>query len=229
MTGLLISVRNRQEAETVLTACPELDILDIKEPNAGALGAAPPQVWRDIAAINLNNTSLSIALGELNEMPVNALAELPPKTRYAKVGLAHQNGLNWAKAWRAMRALVLDSAELVGVIYADYEAAAAPTPIEVIERLSSEGCRTFLVDTYQKKGDNLFDHLTREEFNQFKARNPEAVFVLAGSLTESSIPRAKQLKAEFVGVRGAICENSRDGQVSAEKSKQLMNLVKTSS
>ena len=32
MTGLLISVRSKDEAESVLTACPDLDILDIKEP-----------------------------------------------------------------------------------------------------------------------------------------------------------------------------------------------------
>mgnify|MGYP001169132165 CR=1 FL=1 len=227
MTGLLISVRNRQEAETIITACPDLDILDIKEPNAGALGAAAPQVWQDIADINLNNTSLSIALGELSEVVVSALADLPPNTQYVKVGLAHQRGLNWIQAWRAMQILILDSAELVGVIYADYQAAAAPAPTDIIKLLSKEGCRTFLIDTYQKKQADLFDHLTRQEFDQLKMMAPEATFVIAGSLTESSISKAKQLNAEFVGVRGAICEDSRNGQVSAEKSKHMLKLVKT--
>ena len=98
MTGLLISVRSRQEAETVITACPDLDILDIKEPNTGALGAASRQVWLDIAEIPLDNTALSVALGDLNDVHLNALADLPKNTQYAKVGLADQRGLNWIQA-----------------------------------------------------------------------------------------------------------------------------------
>ena len=90
MTGLLISVRNKDEAETVLSACPGLDILDIKEPSAGALGAATPQTWQEIASLTLHDTSLSIALGDLNDVPVNELDNLPLNARYAKVGLANQ-------------------------------------------------------------------------------------------------------------------------------------------
>ena len=228
MTGLLISVRSRQEAETVITACPDLDILDIKEPNTGALGAASRQVWLDIAEIPLDNTALSVALGDLDDVHLNALADLPKNTQYAKVGLADQRGLNWIQAWRAIRVLVTDTTELVGVIYADYEAAAAPTPNEIVKSLLNEGCHTFLIDTYRKDGTNLFDHLSPEKFSRLKSLAPKATIVLAGSLTESSIHNAKQLNAEFVGVRGAVCEDSREGRVSAEKSRQMLKLVKAS-
>ncbi len=228
MTGLLISVRSRLEAETVITACPDLDILDIKEPNTGPLGAASRQIWLDIAEITLDNTALSVALGDLNEVRLNVLADLPEKTLYAKVGLADQRGLNWIQAWRAIRMLITNTTELVGVIYADYEAAAAPTPNEIVKSLLDEGCQTFLIDTYRKDGTNLFDHLSREQFSHLKSLAPKATFVLAGSLTESSIHDAKQLNAEFIGVRGAVCEDSREGRVSAEKSRQMLKLVKAS-
>lgn len=228
MTGLLISVRSRLEAETVITACPDLDILDIKEPNTGPLGAASRQIWLDIAEITLDNTALSVALGDLNEVRLNVLADLPEKTQYAKVGLADQRGLNWIQAWRAIRMLITNTTELVGVIYADYEAAAAPTPNEIVKSLLDEGCQTFLIDTYRKDGTNLFDHLSREQFSHLKSLAPKATFVLAGSLTESSIHDAKQLNAEFIGVRGAVCEDSREGRVSAEKSRQMLKLVKAS-
>jgi len=228
MTGLLISVRSRQEAETVITACPDLDILDIKEPNIGPLGAATPQVWLDIAKITPDNTALSVALGDLNEVSANALADLPANTKYAKVGLADQRGLNWIQDWRAIHVLLSDTTELVGVIYADHDAAAAPLPNKIVKSLLPEGCQTFLIDTYRKDGSNLFDHLSRQQFIQLKSLAPEATFVIAGSLTESSIDRAKQLNAEFVGVRGAVCEDSREGRVSAEKSRQMLKLVKAS-
>ena len=228
MTGLLISVRSRLEAETVITACPDLDILDIKEPNTGPLGAASRQIWLDIAEITLDNTALSVALGDLNEVRLNVLADLPEKTQYAKVGLADQRGLNWIQAWRAIRMLITNTTELVGVIYADYEAAAAPTPNDIVKSLLDEGCQTFLIDTYRKDGTNLFDHLSREQFSHLKSLAPKATFVLAGSLTESSIHDAKQLNAEFIGVRGAVCEDSREGRVCAEKSRQMLKLVKAS-
>jgi len=228
MTGLLISVRNRDEAETVLSACPDLDILDIKEPSAGALGAATPQTWREIALLTLNNTSLSIALGDLNEVPVNELANLPVNARYAKVGLANQQGIQWIQAWRAIRVLVPDSTELVGVIYADHRAANAPNPVEIVQQLNTEGCTTFLIDTYEKNGTHLLDHLTFDQFETLKSMAPHAAFVIAGSLTEDTISQAKQFQAEFIGVRGAICEDRRDGWVNADRSRQILNLVKTS-
>ena len=228
MTGLLISVRSKNEAETVLSACPGLDILDIKEPSAGALGAATPQTWQEIGALRLHDTSLSIALGDLNDVPVNELNNLPVNARYAKVGLANQQGLLWIQAWRAIRVLVPASTELVGVIYADHAAANAPNPTEIVQQLSVEGCMTFLIDTYEKNGTHLFDHLNDEQFETLKSIAPQATFVIAGSLTEDTISRAKQLQAEYIGVRGAICENSRDGGVNADLSRQILHLVKTS-
>lgn len=228
MTGLLISVRDRDEAETVLSACPNLDILDIKEPAAGALGAATPQIWREIGALTLNDTSLSIALGDLNEVPLNQLANLPVNAGYAKVGLANQQGILWIEEWRAIRVLIPEPTELVGVIYADHRAGNAPSPVEIIQQLSPEGCKTFLIDTYEKNGAHLLDYLTYDQFQTLKSLAPDAAFVIAGSLNEDTIPQAQEFQAEFIGVRGAICEGRRDGGVSAARSRQIINLVKNS-
>ena len=94
MTGLLISVRSKDEAESVLTACPDLDILDIKEPEGGALGAASPATWAKVANLDLHNTCLSVALGDLEHVQVNDLSALPANTAFAKVGLADQHDQN---------------------------------------------------------------------------------------------------------------------------------------
>lgn len=227
MTGLLISVRNKVEADAVISACPELDILDVKEPQQGALGPATPEVWHEIAGIELGNTLLSIALGELEDAPVNVLHTLPPNTTYAKIGLAHQRGRHWIQAWRAIRALVSDSVELVGVIYADYLNAQSPEPEEIVKLLSQEGCRTFLVDTYLKNGSNLFDSMSTRQFNDLRLHAGEATFVVAGSLNQTSLDEALQLQAEYLGVRGAICKGDRLEQACPQKSRQILSLVKT--
>ena len=228
MTGLLISVRNKAEAKTVLAACPELDILDIKEPDSGALGAASPQIWREIGEASLNQTSLSIALGEINDVQINDLTLLPSVTRYVKVGLANQRSLDWVLPWRAIRVLVDDSIELVGVIYADHEAAHSPPPRVIIDALIAEGCRTFLLDTFEKDGKTLFDHLPTDFIQELMKSTPEATFVLAGSLTESTLNNAKILQADYVGVRGAVCSGNRTNSICPDKSKQLFELVKAS-
>ncbi len=44
MTKLLVSVRSVDEAEMVLEA--GVDLIDVKEPRSGSLGAALPEVWQ---------------------------------------------------------------------------------------------------------------------------------------------------------------------------------------
>ena len=228
MTGLLISVRSKDEAESVLTACPDLDILDIKEPEGGALGAASPATWAKVANLDLHNTCLSGALGDLEHVQVNDLSALPANTAFAKVGLADQHDQNWIQAWRAIRVLIADSIELVGVIYADHQAAQAPAPEDIIRLLSQEGCQTFLIDTYRKTNGGLFDHLPPLQLKRLFELAPAATFVLAGSLSESTILDAKMLEVDYVGVRGAACSGPREQQICPEKSKHLLTLVKAS-
>ena len=228
MTGLLISVRSKDEAESVLAACPNLDILDIKEPEAGALGAASPAVWAKVAKLDLQNTRLSIALGDLEHVPINDLNALPANTAFAKVGLADQYQQNWLQAWRAIRVLIADTTELVGVIYADHQAANAPRPEDIIQFLSQEGCQTFLIDTYRKNDGGLFNHLPPPHLKNLFELAPSATFVLAGSLSESTILSAKTLEVDYVGVRGAACRGTREQQICPAKSKQLLALLKAS-
>ena len=49
MTGLLVSVRDSSEAQAALKG--GVDLIDIKEPRAGALGAASVGTWRKIADV----------------------------------------------------------------------------------------------------------------------------------------------------------------------------------
>ena len=66
MTGLLVSVRDAQEAEAALRGGASL--IDVKEPLHGSLGAALPEVWREIRAAVPRDITCSAALGELPDI-----------------------------------------------------------------------------------------------------------------------------------------------------------------
>ena len=61
MTGLLVSVRDVTEAAGVLSA--GVDLVDVKEPAAGSLGAAAPGVWKQVVDQVAGSTLISLALG----------------------------------------------------------------------------------------------------------------------------------------------------------------------
>ena len=63
MTGLLVSVRSAAEARIALEA--GADLIDVKEPRRGALGAADPAVWKDVCRAVAGRVPVSVALGEL--------------------------------------------------------------------------------------------------------------------------------------------------------------------
>ena len=46
MTGLLVSVRDAKEAQQAVSG--GADVIDVKEPAHGALGAADPTVWSQV-------------------------------------------------------------------------------------------------------------------------------------------------------------------------------------
>ena len=65
MTRLLVSVRSADEARTALAA--GVDLIDVKEPARGSLGAASPGVVADVVGAVAGRVPVSAALGELFE------------------------------------------------------------------------------------------------------------------------------------------------------------------
>jgi len=85
MPRLLVSVRNALEAQIAVEEGVQL--IDVKEPRSGSLGAAPAESIRQVADICGQTVLLSVALGELLETPQVYLPEnvLPA---FVKCGLS---------------------------------------------------------------------------------------------------------------------------------------------
>lgn len=214
MTRLLVSVRDEEEAHLALAA--GVDLIDVKEPSSGSLGAASPHLWRAVTRMCDGACPVSAALGELLSDHVNELAACTQGLSFAKVGLAGCGDVDdWVERWRKCLARLPEGVAAVAVAYADATIARAPSPEAVLENATSLGCRAFLFDTFRKDGSTLLDHITQERLNRLVTRGQSLgmTVVLGGSLTAAHVPLIFETQADYLAVRGAVCRQSRESRL----------------
>ena len=126
MTGLLVSVRDLNEARIALAA--GVDLIDVKEPSRGSLGAASAEDWRSVVEFVAGRRPVSLALGELAEGIDPERLPSAAGASFAKVGLADMRGdTGWPQCWRAVVENLPAGTRSVAVAYADWQSAGAPT------------------------------------------------------------------------------------------------------
>jgi uncharacterized protein (UPF0264 family) len=234
--GLLVSVRSVAEALSALAG--GADVIDVKEPNRGSLGAADDETISAIVRAVNGRAPVSAALGELVDLielpngdPARTLVD---GVSLFKIGLARSATLDdWQTRWQHAVRLVSTSnsnPQAVAVVYADWRAAQSPSPRDVLR--AAVQCRSpaLLVDTWNKLGGTLFDHWPAGELQTFLAqvRSHDMSVVLAGSLTSQNATAAAQLAPDLVAVRTAACEGGRTGTVSEIRVRELKNAIATS-
>src|SRR5262245_30082306 len=130
MTGLLVSVRNAEEAEIALEG--GADVIDVKEPKRGALGAADSEVWREILQVVAGRAIVSAEMGELMEEGIRDRARQTVGFRFAKIGLAGCEGeRGWKEKWACDIEGLPAGVCAVPVTYADRKPARSPAISEV--------------------------------------------------------------------------------------------------
>ncbi|WP_428029306.1 (5-formylfuran-3-yl)methyl phosphate synthase [Ancylobacter sp.] len=215
-TGLLASVTDLHEME--LARAGGADIVDLKQPAFGALGAWSTQALT--AAVMLWNAwgdqlgaagrpALSATAGDQPMVPalLRAAAERVAGTGVpiVKVGLSasqHTNECVEALAPLAGRT------RMIGVLFAD-----EGPDFGVLAALSRAGFAGVMIDTADKKAGSLTEHLDALTLGQFvaEARRHGLLTGLAGSLRLEDIPSLVGVGADYLGFRGALCEGGRTG------------------
>jgi hypothetical protein len=227
MTRLLVSVRNRTEA--LLALRTGVDLIDVKEPARGPLGAADWEVVDDVIEAVSGAVPVSMALGELTEYFKGDMPRVPEGVGYAKLGLAGcARWDDWPVWWmRAFRRLP-HGTQTAAVAYADWAHAAAPEPARVIEEAGRAGCRAVLVDTWGKSKGSLVELWRRAEIAAFvgQARRVGLMVLLAGSLSAECLPSVVTLAPDFVAVRGAACRGGRSGPLDPGRLGELVRIVR---
>lgn len=206
---LLVSVRSLGEAR--MAASAGVDVIDFKEPRFGPLAPVDARVW-DAAARHLPDAVLSAALGE-SDTALDVASRVPATFRFAKVGPSGlRGGSEIDRLWRALP--LRASVELVPVAYADHDAAACVDVEQVLDSVIASGRRRLLIDTFDKNGQSLTDHLPSERLVKLlrRARTAGVWIALAGSIRLDQFERLTQqgIIADCWGVRGDVCLTDAD-------------------
>src|SRR4051794_22607530 len=119
MAELLVSVRDAGEVAAALAGGAAL--IDVKEPNHGALGRADDDVREGVIDAVAGRVPVSVALGELlgHGEPIGT-----SRVAYVKYGLAYAEGEDWRAILDAARSRVeAGRCRLVVTAYADCDLA----------------------------------------------------------------------------------------------------------
>lgn len=207
MTKMLASVRNRQEAEVALQI--GADIIDLKEPSRGALGAVETGEIVEIVGFVNGRRLTSAASGDLPMEPevVRAKAEELAATGvdFVKIGFLPSKCL--ADCATAVSGIAARQ-KLVAVLFADHV-----YPGNVLDIFAQAGFHGVMIDTADKTKGRLLQHLSMDRLGTFvadcHARGLTAG--LAGSLEAPDVPRLLAYNPDFIGFRGALCSNLERG------------------
>jgi (5-formylfuran-3-yl)methyl phosphate synthase len=220
---LLVSVVSAEEARRALAG--GADIIDVKDPSEGALGAPAPCVLSEVVRAVGTAAPVSVALGDLPSLPhtaaLAARGAALSGAGYVKVGLRGVHELDTAVAMMSAVADAVGShTAVIAAAYADARAldppAFAPAWLPVL--VERTGIAGGLVDTFVKDGRGLYGWLPESELADLIARTRDAgaSFAVAGQLRRGELRR---VAADVVGVRSAVC---RGGDRTAELDRELV-------
>jgi (5-formylfuran-3-yl)methyl phosphate synthase len=213
---MLASVRDLEEARIVLDA--GVDLIDLKQPADGALGALPVDVIRDVVAFVAGRTLTSATAGNIEPdvAAVQAAMDRIAATGvdYVKAGLFppqwEQGGRDYAAVYACLAGLrPPGGARRIAVMFADL----APPP-ELVDAVADAGFDGVMVDTALKTGHSLPDVAGTEWLAAFveRARARKLLCGLAGSLRVAHIESLARLNPDYLGFRGALCSGQARAQ-----------------
>jgi uncharacterized protein (UPF0264 family) len=227
---ILVSVADASEARIALAG--GVDIIDVKDPSRGSLGAADSSVLREIVDVVGDARPLSAALGDAtDERVVEDAARAAATFGLAYVNLGFAGTADAGAVERFIEAAVRGvrsvsaSAGVVAVAYADASRAGSTPPERVIEAAERARAVGVLLDTARKDDGSLFDVMDQVRVGRWVRLAHEAALTaaLAGSLGAADLAGALSLGADIAGVRGAACEGGRTGRIARERVAALVS------
>ncbi|MFF5585601.1 (5-formylfuran-3-yl)methyl phosphate synthase [Streptomyces hygroscopicus] len=213
---LLISPDSVEEALDCAQAAEHLDIVDVKKPDEGSLGANFPWVIRAIRDAVPADKPVSATVGDVPYKPGTvaqaALGAAVSGATYIKVGL--YGCTTPEQAVDVMRGVVRavkdyrPDAFVVASGYADAHRIGCVNPLALPDIARRSGSDAAMLDTAVKDGTRLFDHVPPDVCAQFVrlAHEADLLAALAGSVTVADLGALTRIGTDIVGVRGAVCE-----------------------
>ena len=227
MTGMLASVNSVDEALLVLSA--EVNIIDLKQPALGALGALDLDDIKQIVAVIAGRRPVSATIGDLPMQPeivfnaVHTMAETG--VDYIKIGFFP--GDDWLGTLKKLSTLVPQKQALIAVLFADTQ-----PDLTILATLKASGFAGVMLDTMDKQQGSLTQVLAAEQIATFvsQAKELQLLCGLAGSLRLRDIPELIAYHPDYLGFRGALCqEHNRVGQLNVQAVSAIKEVMQAAS
>ena len=226
---LLVSPSTIDEAKRSSAA----DIIDVKKPSEGSLGANFPWVIREIKA--LSPKPLSAAIGDFNFKPggaaLAAYGAACAGADYIKIGLAFEGQDKARELIGAVVKAVKDEFPTKYVViaaYSDYQRMHSISPFDMTPIAAECGADVAMVDTGIKDRQSTFAFMDEETLRAFTEANKNLGLrtALAGALKFEDIEALKRINPDIIGVRGMVCGGDRNATVREDLIKTALSMIR---
>lgn len=203
MTAMLASVNSLDEANLVQTV--GVGIIDLKQPEQGALGALALHEVRQVVTALKPDALLSATIGDL---PMQADLLLAASRAMAATGVDYVKigffpGGDWPACIQQLAGLAAEGVALIAVLFADSD-----PDFAVLEALAAAGFTGAMLDTMDKRCGSLTGIYSTAVLASFVTHCHQLNLLcgLAGSLTAADIQPLLALQPDYLGFRGALCQ-----------------------
>ncbi|MBT3813776.1 MAG: hypothetical protein HON51_11705 [Gammaproteobacteria bacterium] len=203
MSRMLASVNSLEEALIALQV--NVDIIDLKQPASGALGALKTQQVQTIVNQLQQSKPVSATIGDL-PMQADVIYDAVKNMAntgvdYIKIGFFPDQ--DWHKVIAKLATLTDGKIKLIAVLFADQH-----PDLNYISQFAKAGFNGIMLDTMNKIEGSLTQVMPQERLEYFvqTARHYDLLCGLAGSLRIPDIPQLLLLDADYLGFRGALCD-----------------------
>lgn len=226
---LLVSPSSLEEAERALAA----DIIDVKRPAEGSLGANFPWVIRGIKG--MTEKPVSAAIGDFDNRPGGAaLAALGAATAgadFIKCGLMVPGEADARWIVESVTRAVRDDfpeRKVVFAAYSDFHRLGTVSPFAVIPMAAEAGADVVMVDTGRKDGRSTFEFMDEATLDRFVREGHAAglAVALAGSLVFDDLPALRRIGPDIIGVRGMVCGGDRNAMLREDLVQRAMAAIR---
>jgi len=227
---LLVSPINKEEA--VIASKGGADIVDVKNPKEGSLGANFPWIIKEVKEALDGKQLISATIGDFNYKPgtasLAAFGAAVAGADYIKVGLydiqTQEQALELLiKITRAVKDY--DSTKkVVASGYSDYKRINSISPLLLPAVAAEAGADVVMVDTAIKDGKSTFEFMDEKELKKFTdlAHKHGLENAIAGSLKFEDLPKLERIGPDIIGVRGMVCGGDRRTAIRQELVEKLV-------
>lgn len=226
---LLVSPSNIDEARHSVAA----DIIDVKKPSEGSLGANFPWVIKEVKSFS--KKPVSAAIGDFTYKPggasLAAYGAACAGADYIKIGLAFDGTTRAHDMIAAVVKAVKDEFPEKNVViaaYSDFKRMGTISPYEMAPIAAELGADVAMVDTGIKDNTSTFEFMTESDLVSFTLKNTDLGLrtALAGSLRFSDIGMLKRINPDIIGVRGMVCGGDRNATIKEDLIATALTMIR---